>query len=64
MILICHVEDLASVSLGFQQVSLGELVELLSDRVGGDPELLGEFPKIGSRLRIEEKADKQLDTGP
>ena len=43
---------------------MGKLVELLADRVGGDAELLGQLPKIRSCLGIEEKADKQLDTGP
>ena len=42
---------------------MGKLIELLADRVAGDAELFGKSPKIRSRLRIEEKTDKQLDSG-
>jgi len=62
MVFICHVEDLTSVFFGFQEVSKGKLVELLANRVGGDAEFLGKLPEIRSCLRVEEKADKELDT--
>ena len=42
---------------------MSQLVEFLANRVGGYAEFLGKFPEIGSCPRIEEKADKQLDTG-
>ena len=63
MVLVCHVEDLTSISLRFQKVSMGQLVEFLANRVSGDAEFLGKLPEIRSCLRIEEKAYKQLDTG-
>ena len=63
MVLVGHIEDLSPISFGFQQVSMGKLIEFFADRVAGDAKLFCKFPKVGSRLRIKEKPDKQFNSG-
>jgi len=54
---------MAAVSLGFEELGLGELVELLADGVGREAELLGQLPEIGPGGWIEEEAHQELDAG-
>lgn len=60
---IGRVIDLPPVLLGFQEVSFGQLVQLFTYRVRGDMEFGGELAKIGTRLRVEEEAHQELDSG-
>lgn len=55
------IEDLPAVLLGCQQVGAGELVQFLTDGVGGEAELFCEFPQIGAAVGIQKEPHQQLD---
>ena len=61
MFLVCPIKNLASILFFFHEISLIELIELFSHRIGGNVELFGKLSEIGLALGVKEKTDQNLD---